>query len=162
MLAGAPLYLDTNAFIVMAEVLDDRQLALQELIQLQRTDAAPMFVTSDLSLAEVLVKPMAEDRADLVALYEFWLRPSTWLRVHAVDRSVLRFAARLRAARRSLKLPDAIHAATCLLARCGTLISHDGDMRDGLPLPFPGQTPPDIVRLEPDALRALKMQLLAP
>lgn len=159
---GVPLYLDTNAFIVMAEIQDERQLALEELIRLQPTDEAPMFLTSDLSLAEVLVKPLAEERTDLVALYEFWLRPSTWLTVVAVDRNVLRYAARLRASRRSLKLPDAIHLSTCLLSQCRTLLSHDGDMRDGLPLPFPGQTPPDIVRLDSEALSALKTRLIAP
>ncbi len=156
------VYLDTNAFILLAETAGETQKALADLVLAPVRNNSPWFVSSELTLAELLVKPLAAGNTALVELYEFWLSPSPWLDVTPVGRDVLRYAARLRAVRRSLKLPDAIHAATCLLRGCGALISDDRDLDDGLPLPSPAHVAPDIVRLDAGSLRLLRTKLLSP
>lgn len=162
MAAIAPIYLDTNAFIVFAEGIGEARDVLASIVAAQPTGASPWFVASELCLAELLVKPLATGRSDLVTLYELWLSPSNWLDLVPVDRKVLRMAAQIRGTHRALKLPDAIHVATCLLRGCGTLISDDRDLREGLPPVTRDQTSPSIVRLDAAALRLLKTELLSP
>jgi predicted nucleic acid-binding protein len=86
-----------------------------------RIDRGEMVaVTSELALAEILVKPLRD--GNLVARQEFeaMLVPGGPLKVEPVRQSTLIRSAELRAAHASLKLPDAIHAATALLAGCTT------------------------------------------
>src|SRR6185295_6231339 len=70
-------------------------------------------VTSELSLAECLVKPLQMGRADVVQTYQAFLQESRFFSVVPISRELLAEAARLRAISR-IKLPDAIHAATAL------------------------------------------------
>jgi predicted nucleic acid-binding protein len=85
-------------------------------------------VTSELTLAEVLVKPYQLDRAELIQAYESFLEPDGALQIEPVTASVLRDAARLRA-RSRLRVPDAIHAATAVTAGCSALLTNDQDLR---------------------------------
>ena len=82
-------------------------------------------VTSELTLAEVLVKPLREHNATLAERYHRRLTSGPTLEVHPVSRTVLSRAAALRAGYPSIKLPDAIHAATATLRGCTTLITND-------------------------------------
>ncbi len=78
-----------------------------------RVDAGQLTaVTSELTLAEALVKPFASGRDDLRQAYLDTLRSGGSLVVAAVSREILIDAARLRGQHQALKLPDAIHAAT--------------------------------------------------
>ncbi len=63
-------------------------------------------VTSELTLAEALVKPLLDRHAERQAAYLQVLQPSTSLHMAPVSRDVLLAAARLRA-ETGLKLPDA-------------------------------------------------------
>lgn len=81
-------------------------------------------MTSELTLAEVLVKPIRENNAGLRDQYERILRTSRVLTVLPITRDVLVAAATLRAGS-SLKLPDAIHAATSIAANCTTHLTND-------------------------------------
>jgi predicted nucleic acid-binding protein len=92
-------------------------------------------VTSELTLAEVLVGPLRQGDAVLAVRREnLWRQPNA--RMLPVTESVLRETARLRAAIPALKTPDAIHAATALLHGCVLFVPTDAGIRriPGLPL----------------------------
>lgn len=123
-LAGQRVYLDANVFIyavegsaVFAEVLPPLLAAVA-----QSTQAA---VTSELALAEVLVHPFRDGDRRREEAFTRAVRTHGGLTVVPVSRAVLVEAARLRAAFPTLKLPDAIHAATARLNACGVLLTND-------------------------------------
>ena len=85
-------------------------------------------VTSELTLLETLVAPLRNGVALLAARREgLWQQPNT--RMLPITAGVLREAARL-------KTPDAIHAATAILAGCALFVTNDFGFRRvaGLPL----------------------------
>lgn len=81
------------------------------------------IVTSELSLLEVMVGPMKTGSQHLIDAYQELLT-GTEIGLVPIDTQVLLEAARLRA-KTSLRTPDAIHAATAILAGCDTLITND-------------------------------------
>ena len=81
-------------------------------------------VTSELTLAETLVKPFMDESEERQDAYKRVLLSSSGLTPAPVTRAVLVEAARLRALRR-FRLPDAIHVATALLTDCAAFISND-------------------------------------
>jgi predicted nucleic acid-binding protein len=126
-LRGAQVYLDSNIFIALAEGMTSVQALLVEI--LDGADAGHWrIVTSDLTLAEVLIRPLRLQQATLVQHYEELLGSREGLRMHPVDREILRKAAAL-AAQGNMKLPDAIHAATAQQCLCQFLITEDKRLR---------------------------------
>tara|TARA_R110002020_G_scaffold50818_3_gene143858 strand:+ start:5786 stop:6220 length:435 start_codon:yes stop_codon:yes gene_type:complete len=124
MTTGARVYLDTNALIGIlekAEELNEAQDLLVEEINTGDLEA----VTSELALAECLVKPIADRDETLIRDY-MWLlaTDSKFLRVMPVTRDVILEAARVRAGS-GIKLPDAIHLATAKMAGCNAFVSND-------------------------------------
>jgi predicted nucleic acid-binding protein len=89
-----------------------------------RRNIAPL-ATSELTLAEVLVASLADRDAALAATYETSLMSNATWSVLPIDRAILRQAARLRAAHKVLKLPDAIHLASATKARCSHFLASD-------------------------------------
>lgn len=85
------------------------------------------LVSSELLVMETLVGPLKTGNPALVAAYERALSAED-LRLLPLALPVLREAARLRAAT-SLKTPDALHAATALLAECALFITNDQGFR---------------------------------
>jgi predicted nucleic acid-binding protein len=81
--------------------------------------------TSELTLAESLVKPMMDGNKDIEAVYLETLQPSESLDVIPISRQILIAAARLRAETKSLTLPDAIHLATARLSGCQSFLTND-------------------------------------
>ena len=136
--SGTSVYLDTNVWIYAIEGYPAYAGILKAL--LQRIDQKTLLaVTSDLALAEVLVKPMADARVDLQEAYETALQSGRNLNITPITRSILSEAARLRAQYPTLKLPDAIHAATAISARCNYFVSNDrrfAGLRDLTVLPL--------------------------
>src|SRR4051794_5420079 len=113
---GRAVYLDTNIFIYAVEGYEPEAAFLRELFAaLERGRFAA--VTSELTLAELLVKPFELGREDVVSAYTDLLEPSGRLAVVPVDRAVLVKAARHRATLGML-MPDAIHVATAVGAGC--------------------------------------------
>ena len=120
---GQRVYLDANAFIYTLEgepPLMDQVLPLLALLDAGEAEA----VTSELTLAEVLVRPYRMDDAGLVDQYERLLAPSPHLRRVSVSLAHWRAAARIRAQTR-LRLPDAVHAATAEAEGCTLLVTGD-------------------------------------
>lgn len=82
-------------------------------------------VTSELTLAEALVKPFSLHQLHLQRLYVDTLQSSSMLTIAPITRDILIDAARLRGEHASLKLADAIHAATALAHRASVFITND-------------------------------------
>ncbi|MBU4531027.1 type II toxin-antitoxin system VapC family toxin [Hoeflea sp.] len=118
------VYLDTNALIAVLEKvgeLDGAQTAFVGDIDTGVLEA----VTSELTLAECLVKPIADKDEPLIRAYLSLLSAdSEIVRVSEVSRAVLLKAARVRAGT-GVRLPDAIHIATATLSRCDAFVSND-------------------------------------
>jgi len=80
--------------------------------------------TSELTLAEVLVKPLKDQNRAVQQAYKTFLLPTAALEVIAINRELLEEAAPVRATT-SLKLPDAIHFATALRQQCDSFLTND-------------------------------------
>ena len=123
-IAGPTVYLDANVLIYAVEnvpIFGDKLRAV-----FQQIDAGTLQgTTSELSLAETLVRPLRDGDRRTASEYEQLLAAGGRLIVIPVSRVVLVEAAGLRAAQPSLKLPDAIHAATALLHGCTTFLTND-------------------------------------
>lgn len=122
-ITGKFIYLDTNIWIYAIEAyplyiellrklffaIDQRQL---------------IAVTSELTIAEVLVKPFQDNNLQAIQAYQNIFQSSDSVKVIAINRNILQAAARLRATTK-LKLPDAIHLATALDQKINTFITND-------------------------------------
>lgn len=152
---GAPvtatrIYLDTNVFISAYEARgapSDHAWWLLDAVEAGEF----LAVTSELTLAEVLVRPLADGDHELAGQYHDIIKADKELEVAAVARSILIEAAMLRSLTRSLKLPDAIHVATARLNACRFIVSDDKRLSTAPGLP--------IVQLGPHALDLIRGQL---
>ena len=124
---GRRVYLDTNIFIYAVEGYEPEAAFLQGLLAALE-EGRFAAVTSELTLAEVLVKPFGLGREDAVAAYTELLTPSVRLTVPPVGRAILVEAARQRAAL-GTPMPDAIHVATALAAGCELFLTNDRRLR---------------------------------
>jgi predicted nucleic acid-binding protein len=113
---GRRVYFDTNIIIYAVEGYAALATQLNALLQ-ALDDGEIVAVTSELTLAEVLVKPFKDGNLSVEQAYRAFLTPTPALQVVPVDGSIFLAAARLRATT-SLKLPDAIHLATADRYRC--------------------------------------------
>ncbi|MBA3711136.1 MAG: type II toxin-antitoxin system VapC family toxin [Pyrinomonadaceae bacterium] len=120
---GRTVYLDTNIIIYAVEGF--APLAGQITALLQAMDDAEMIaVTSELTLAEVLVKPLTDGNTTVQHAYQTFLQPTPALQIIPISRDLLEAAAALRAATK-LKLPDAIHLATAHRYGCDSFLTND-------------------------------------
>ena len=89
------LYLDANILILMGEGLDTRTALLAEIVASVPASQPTFLCTSELTLAELLVKPYRDEDDRLIAQYESWLVPGGFLEISSVTSFVLRHAAEL-------------------------------------------------------------------
>lgn len=120
--SGARVYLDANVVIYFVEAFPE-YLPQVEALFAAVVAADAVLVTSELTLAEVLVKPMRDGRDDIVREYEAFLT-SGEIELVPISREVLRQSASLRANLR-MKTPDAIHVATAVAHGCTVFASND-------------------------------------
>lgn len=125
--SGGSAYLDANAFIYTVERIDPYRTVLDPFWQSVRASAA-VVLTSELTWLEVLVGPLKTGDVALWATYRAVLDTSPDVRMLPVSRAILERAAHLRATT-GLKTPDAIHAATALIAGCALLVTNDAAFR---------------------------------
>jgi predicted nucleic acid-binding protein len=118
------VYLDANSFIDSVERIDPYRAILDTLWQAVSGGLCTV-VTSELTLLEVLVKPLKVGDDATAAAFRTVLRHSPDVRMVPITQSILEEAARLRATM-SLKTPDALHAATALLHKCVLFVTNDG------------------------------------
>lgn len=122
-LLGRRVYLDANVFIYALEgEPHTKELVTPFFAALDAGDIDG--VTSDLTLAEVLVYPYRTENAELVDRYERLLSPTSNLTRVPVTLEVWREAARLRG-ETQIKLPDAVHLATAEAERCEFVVTND-------------------------------------
>ena len=121
--ASGPIYIDANSAIYRIEQIEPFASASAPLWEALQ-DRNIVIVTSELTLLEVLVKPLKDGNAPLIAVYREILLDTEGLECIEIDQEVLSLAAQIRANWR-LKTPDAIHAATALQAGVTMFVTND-------------------------------------
>lgn len=121
------LGLDTSVFIYHIEATSPFSSVASDVLQLVRQHSAT-GVTSILTLAELLVKPLQLRRLGLAARYEALLRGTPHLTVMDIDARVARRAARLRATHQ-IRVADAIQMAAALEHGATVFITNDFRLR---------------------------------
>jgi predicted nucleic acid-binding protein len=119
------IYLDTNIFIMAFERQDEISDHLSQLFVTGDKTGEQKFVTSELTLSELLVKPYQERDDSLIDIYESLILTNGWLEVLPIVPPTLRYAAILRSQYTSLKLPDAIHLSTAIGTNCSHVLTDD-------------------------------------
>ena len=126
-LLGHRVYLDTNIFIYIVEGYELHATAIKAL--LAALDAGDIVaVTSELTLAEALVKPLRDENASTAVAYQKLLRPSAGLRTLPVSREILEEAAGIRAAN-NVSLADAIHLSSYVNGDCDSFLTNDKSLK---------------------------------
>ena len=118
------VYLDANVFITAFEqtgARSDHAWWILEAVE----NGEIIGATSEITLAEVLVKPVERDASDLAAAYDSMIVSGPNFEVLPVRREVLVAAAGIRAGRQSVRLPDAIHIASAMAMDCRFFVTED-------------------------------------
>jgi predicted nucleic acid-binding protein len=129
---GDYVYLDSNVFIYAVEGFE-KYAALCSIILDSIEEMRTHAITSELTLAEVLVLPLKEGNGTAVAKYEGLIKSQYDLKLIPISRDILREAARLRAST-GIKIPDAIHVATALAHGAEFIFTADRGLRAPAPL----------------------------
>ena len=124
---GTTVYLDTNIIVYAVEGYETYAILIKSLLQ-ELTEGKIFALTSELTLAEVLVKPKRDGNAKLEEAYRRFMLPTESLRNSMVSREILEAAAAIRATS-VLKLPDAIHWATAMIESCDSFLTNDGGFK---------------------------------
>ena len=168
--ASRRIYLDSNIFIRMLENKDDSAAALLQLLGGALRGREPCFATSELTLAELLVKPYRDANVELMETYDRWTTASRNIQVAGVGRNVLKRAALMRANFPVLKLPDAIHIASAITLECSHLLTADLRLSGSYSLTIPQYDEPqfpmgtttrtvDVLRPELDVINQVLEEL---
>ncbi len=131
--SSGPIYLDTSGFIYSVERIEPYR-ALLEPMWRQAQAGQFAIVSSDLAVLETLVKPLRDGDLIVETLFRS-LFDAVEVNLIPVTRALWEDAALLRA-ETGLKTPDAIHAATALLAQCTLFVTNDDDFRRVEDLPI--------------------------
>lgn len=121
---GGRVYLDANIFIYALEGYPEFAAELAEIFAMI-DNGGLQAVTSELTLAETLVKPIMDGNAALEQTYKEIIQSGGGLGVEPINRNILIEAAHLRAKNVQLRLPDAIHAVTATASGCRTFLTND-------------------------------------
>jgi predicted nucleic acid-binding protein len=120
------VYIDTNSVIYSVEKHPTYSPLLQPLWQAAQAKTIEV-ATSELTLMETLIGPFKNNDATLEKTYEQALQ-NTDIRLLPITLAILRQASKLRATT-TLKTPDALHAATALIANCALFVTNDVGFR---------------------------------
>lgn len=120
---AGPIALDSAIFIYFIERHPEWRDVVRPIFKLG-ADGDRSLITSELTLAEVLVVPYRVGDLALAERYEALLTRSSGLSMIPVDQRTLRVAAQLRALY-GLKTPDAIQIATALSTGSTSFVTND-------------------------------------
>jgi predicted nucleic acid-binding protein len=119
------VYLDSNILIYLLDA-NPTYLHSVERILTMAANGAVRATTGDLTVTEILVRPLAShDQAAVDRITGFL--DSGLVDVRSHTREAFELAARIRADHRT-SLPDALHAATALTTGCTVLVTNDARM----------------------------------
>lgn len=116
-------YFDTNLFIYLIEENPQYKENVVALIQHLETIGCKIF-TSELTLAECLVKPFSDNDINSQENYKASIKSSKFLTVIPVSSEILIKAAQLRGSLKN-KLPDSIHLASAIKSGCDIFVGND-------------------------------------
>ena len=127
------VYADSVIMIYTVETFPAYWPTLQPLWKASQSGSISV-ISSDLALMETLTGPLKNGNRMLASRYELVLSGAD-MTLLPITQSILREAARLRATIPGLRTPDAIHAATALLAGCALFLTNDKGFKriPGLP-----------------------------
>jgi predicted nucleic acid-binding protein len=128
------IYLDTNVFIEMFETRSRASHLMWDLFGRAHT-LGITFISSELTLAEILVKPLAEAHKtknfqQVNDYHQHIADKNGFQTIVPVSRTILNTAANIRALTKGVKLPDAIHLATAVMQKCDFFLSNDRPLAD--------------------------------
>lgn len=126
------IFLDTAPLIYFIEVNSQYQTPLNNVFKLNDSGKIT-FLTTSITLMEVLVKPFKENRFDLVSQYRNILTQSKDIQLIEISNIIAEEAANLRA-RYLLKTPDAIQIATSNLLSADYFLTNDKALKTIFPL----------------------------
>jgi len=118
-----PIYFDTNVFIYSIEGHEKYYAWLQKLFNYVYAQKI-LIITSELTLAECLVKPVKEGNTVAIDAFKTHIKSNDAMAVKHVSREILIRSATVRS-EMGLKLPDAIHMATAMSQSCKTFVTND-------------------------------------
>jgi len=120
---GQRVYFDTNIVIYAVEGFADYADQIQALLGAMNTGEI-VAVTSELTLAETLVKPLKDQNPTTQQAYRRFLTSTVAFEIVPISRDILEAAAQWRTTS-TLKLPDAIHLATAFQQSCHSFLTND-------------------------------------
>jgi predicted nucleic acid-binding protein len=121
------VYVDANAVIYLVERIEP-YLSVSAPLWDALNAGTQAVLTSQLTLLEVLVKPLRDGNTRVASLFRTVLLGTAGLTCHPITQTILEAAARIRAAH-NLKTPDALHAATTLETGCVLFVTNDNGFR---------------------------------
>ena len=121
-MAGTVIYADTSLILRLMEGLDSVRAPIEARLQSLRPSGL-MVLTSRLARLECRCKPLRANDARTLALYDGFFA-SREVVVKEIDAATVERATDLRA-HLGLKTPDAIHAATAILAKASAFWTTD-------------------------------------
>src|SRR5262245_41058293 len=125
---GLRIYFDANVFIYALNSFPSYLAAVTRIFA--DVDAGEFSAfSSDLTAAELLVKPFKDRDASAAAACRTILFGTRGVAVGAVTRDIITEAASIRASR-MLKLPDAIHLATAKQFNCDVFLTNDARLKN--------------------------------
>ncbi len=125
--ASKVVFLDTAPLIYFIEGHSEYQPILSKLFHFN-DKAGFSFITSSITLLEVLVKPLREGKAEVAEQYREILTKAPGIEVLDVTASISEIAARLRA-KYNLRTPDAIQLATTIDAKADYILTNDNMLK---------------------------------
>ena len=132
--SGKKIYLDSNIFIYALEGFSLYKTLLTSFFEAVESGEFSI-VTSELALAECLVKPCKDKNQDLITLYISVIQPRSILTVLPVNKGILIQSAQLRADVGGA-LPDAIHVASAVAEGCDIFLTNDKAIKKTKALDF--------------------------
>jgi len=126
-LVGKNIYLDTAPIIYYIDGNKEYDRFVNNLFLLNQ-DGKVQFLSSTLTLLELLVLPLRRNRADLVAQYETIITNSDHIQLINLDAKISRKAAEIRAMY-NYKTPDSIQIATALISNSEIFLTNDKKLK---------------------------------
>src|SRR5688572_5191634 len=121
------IFLDTAPLIYFIEGNSEYQEVLSTLFQLN-DEGSFSFITSAITLIEVMVKPLKEGKIEVAKQYKDILTTAPGIEVFDVTSSISMVAAQLRADF-NIKTPDAIQLATAIEGGADYFLTNDNKLK---------------------------------